>query len=90
MDSTAPDVLDDMTSNVPIDMEVAFTTPFYSQSNITIDDVELGVSQQDYVTATQQVVFANVQELGRKSKLKYNLLSSSVSFRNLRPIETRE
>jgi len=62
MDSTAPDVLDDMTSNVPIDMEIAFTAPFYSQSSITVDDIEENVAQQDYVTATEQVVFANVQD----------------------------
>jgi len=60
MDSTAPDVLDDMTANVPIDMEVTFTTPFYAQDNITIDDIEENVAQQEYVTATQQVNFVNI------------------------------
>ncbi len=58
MDSTAPDVLSDMTSDVPIDMQVTFTSPFYSQSNITIDDIEESVLQQDYITATEQVKFA--------------------------------
>ncbi|MHA1851291.1 MAG: hypothetical protein ACTSW8_08550, partial [Candidatus Thorarchaeota archaeon] len=29
MDSTGPDVLNDMTSEIPIDMEVTFTTSFY-------------------------------------------------------------
>lgn len=62
MDSTAPDVLDDMTSNVPIDMEVTFTSSFYTQSNITIDEIEQSVAQQEYVTATEQVVFANIQD----------------------------
>ncbi|TFH11336.1 MAG: ABC transporter permease [Candidatus Thorarchaeota archaeon] len=62
MDSTAPDVLDDMTANVPIDMEIAFTTPFYSQNNITINDIEESVAQQDYVIATEQVKFAQVHD----------------------------
>ncbi|MGY5878951.1 MAG: ABC transporter permease [Candidatus Thorarchaeota archaeon] len=62
MDSTAPDVLNDMTANVPIDMEVAFSYPFYSQSNITIDDIEENVAQQEYVTATEQVMFANIYD----------------------------
>lgn len=58
MDSTAPDVLNDMTSDVPIDMQVTFSSSFYSQSNITIDDVEENVGQQDYVIATEMVKFA--------------------------------
>ncbi|TFG27628.1 ABC transporter permease [Candidatus Thorarchaeota archaeon] len=62
MDSTAPDVLNDMTSGVPIDMEVTFTTPFYAQSNISIDDIEESIAQQDYVTITEQVTFASIHE----------------------------
>lgn len=62
MDSTAPDVLSDMTSDVPIDMQVTFTSPFYSQSNITIDDIEENVGQQDYVIATEQVKFAEIND----------------------------
>ncbi|MCJ7817327.1 MAG: FtsX-like permease family protein, partial [Candidatus Thorarchaeota archaeon] len=60
MDSTAPDVLDDMTSDIPIDMEVAFTTSFYGQNQTTIDDIEESVAQQDYIVATEQVKFANI------------------------------
>ncbi len=62
MDSTSPDVLNDMTSDVPIDMQVTFSSPFYSQSNITIDDIEENVAQQDYVTATEQVKFAEIYD----------------------------
>ncbi|MBE0526418.1 MAG: hypothetical protein IH631_05710, partial [Candidatus Thorarchaeota archaeon] len=60
MDSTAPDVLDDMTSDIPIDMEVAFTTSFYGQNQTTIDDIEESVAQQEYIVATEQVKFANI------------------------------
>lgn len=60
MDSTAPNVLDDMTSDIPIDMQVTFTSSFYGQNEITIDDVEESVAQQEYIVATAQAKFANV------------------------------
>ena len=60
MDSAAPNVLNDMTANVPIDMQVTFTTPFYAQNNLTINDVVESVAQQEYVIATQHVTFADV------------------------------
>jgi len=62
MDSTGPDVLNDMTSEIPIDMEVTFTTSFYGQSQITIDDIEDNVAQQDYVIATEQINFADIYD----------------------------
>jgi len=66
MDSTSPDVLDDMTSDLPIDMEISFSSPFYSQSNetenITSDDIENNVAQQEFVTATEQVKFVHVDD----------------------------
>jgi len=60
MDSAAPNVLSDMTANVPIDMQVTFTSPFYAQNNLTINDVVENVAHQEYVTATQHVTFADV------------------------------
>jgi ABC-type lipoprotein release transport system permease subunit len=67
MDSTAPDVLKDMTSNVPIDMQVSFTTQFYAQNQtdpnrVTIENVTNSVASQDFVTATERVVFAQVRD----------------------------
>jgi ABC-type lipoprotein release transport system permease subunit len=67
MDSAAPDVLHDMTSNVPIDMQVSFTTPFYTQNQTdpnraTISSIQNSISNQDYVIATQAVTFAQVQD----------------------------
>jgi len=82
MDSTSPDVLNDMTSDVPIDMQVTFSSPFYSQNNITIDDIEENVGQQEYVIATEQVKFVQLydydaleQEDYRKGFLGINFTS---------------
>jgi hypothetical protein len=67
MDSTAPDVLNDMTSDVPIDMQVSFTAPFYGQNqtdpnHVTISDIQSSVGEQNYVIATEAVVFAQVDD----------------------------
>jgi hypothetical protein len=67
MDSAAPDVLADMTSNVPIDMQVSITAPFYAQNwsnpnSLTFQDIESSVSSQDFVIATEHVTFAQVQD----------------------------
>ena len=71
MDSTAPDVLNDMTSDIPIDMEVTFTSSFYGQSNITADDIEANVAQQAYVTATEQIAFANIYDYSAMEQEDY-------------------
>jgi len=67
MDSAAPDVLNDMTSDVPIDMQVSFTSPFYAQnwsdpSSMTLEEIESSVASEDYVTATEIVTFAQVHD----------------------------
>jgi ABC-type lipoprotein release transport system permease subunit len=67
MDSAAPDVLHDMTSDVPIDMQVSFTSPFYAQNQtdpnrITVGDIMTSIGDQDYVIATEAVTFAEVQD----------------------------
>ena len=58
MDSTAPTVLADMTSQVPIDMQVSFSYPFYFQDNTTVEDVRTIVDEQDYVVNTEIVTLA--------------------------------
>lgn len=67
MDSASPDVLDDMTSNIPIDMQISFTSPFYTQNwtspdSTTMDDIEVSVSAQEFVISTARVVFAEVDD----------------------------
>ena len=62
MDSTAPNVLDDMTASVPIDMEVSFTTSFYGQTNVTIEEIRESISTQDYVIGTEEVAFAQFRD----------------------------
>ncbi len=64
MDSTAPTVLNDMTSDVPIDMEVSFSYPFYYQNftnpnSTTAEDIREVVESQDYVIATEPLTFVN-------------------------------
>ncbi|MFW9769594.1 MAG: hypothetical protein ACFFF9_04880 [Candidatus Thorarchaeota archaeon] len=63
MDSTAPTVLEDMTAQVPIDMQVSFSYPFYSQntsspSYTSIEDVRNIVDQQENVITTEIVSLA--------------------------------
>ncbi|MFW9956935.1 MAG: hypothetical protein ACFFCT_02600 [Candidatus Odinarchaeota archaeon] len=67
MDSAAPDVLNDLTSDVPIDMEVSLTSPFYRQnwsdpSSTTFEDIQSSIATQDYVVATERVIFAQVED----------------------------
>ncbi|MGQ4911013.1 MAG: FtsX-like permease family protein [Candidatus Thorarchaeota archaeon] len=66
MDSAAPDVLVDMTTQVPIDMEISFTSPFYTQTNMTIQDMENDVIQQEYVIGTQQVTLADFHDYSER------------------------
>ncbi len=94
MDSTSPDVLNDMTSDVPIDMQVTFSSQFYSQTNVTIEDIEESVGQQDYVTTTEQVKFAEFYDYSvleeedfRKGYLGIDFTSFE-SFSNAINIET--
>jgi ABC-type lipoprotein release transport system permease subunit len=62
MDSTAPTVLNDMTADVPIDMEVSFNYPFYTQNTTTVDDIRDVVESQDYVITTEPLTFANIYD----------------------------
>jgi hypothetical protein len=62
MDSTAPSVLNDMTADVPIDMEVAFSNPFYFQNTTSIDDVREIVESQEYVVTTEPLTFVNIYD----------------------------
>ncbi|MHA3963441.1 MAG: ABC transporter permease [Candidatus Thorarchaeota archaeon SMTZ1-45] len=67
MDSTAPTVLNDMTADVPIDMEVSFGYPFYYQNfsdpdATTTDDIRNIVESQEYVIATEPLTFVNIYD----------------------------
>ncbi|MFW9869516.1 MAG: hypothetical protein ACFFEL_07805 [Candidatus Thorarchaeota archaeon] len=55
MDSTAPTVLGDMTSQVPVDMEISFNYPFYYQNTTTADDIRTIVEEQEIVQSTEIV-----------------------------------
>lgn len=65
MDSTAPTVLNDMTADVPIDMEVSLGYQFYIQnfsnpSSTSFDEIRDIVESQDYVVATEPITFVNI------------------------------
>ncbi|MFX1560791.1 MAG: hypothetical protein ACFFBL_09400, partial [Promethearchaeota archaeon] len=62
MDSTAPTVLNDMTADVPIDMEVSFNYPFYVQNTTTVEDIRETVESQGYVVATEPLTFVSVYD----------------------------
>jgi ABC-type antimicrobial peptide transport system permease subunit len=67
MDSTAPTVLNDMTANVPIDMEVSFGPRFYTQnvsdpSYTSVEDIIDIVGSQDYVINTEPVTFVSIYD----------------------------
>ena len=67
MDSTAPTVLNDMTADVPIDMEVSFGPRFYTQnvsdpSYTSVEDVIDIVGSQDYVIDTEPLTFVSIYD----------------------------
>jgi len=67
MDSTAPTVLNDMTADVPIDMEVSLGYQFYIQnfsnpSSTSFDEIREIVESQDYVVATEPITFVNMYD----------------------------
>ena len=63
MDSTAPSVLNDMTADVPIDMEVSLSYQFYNQNSTTLDDIRNIVEARDYVVTTEPLTFVNMYDL---------------------------
>ncbi|MGY5855487.1 MAG: hypothetical protein RTS72_02735, partial [Candidatus Thorarchaeota archaeon] len=62
MDSTAPSVLNDMTEDVPIDMEVSLSYQFYNQNSTTLDDIRDIVESRDYVINTEPLTFVNLYD----------------------------
>jgi ABC-type antimicrobial peptide transport system permease subunit len=55
MDSAGPDVLAEMTEDIPVDMTLTFSFSFYNQNETTMEDVEQIVSSQDWVEDTETV-----------------------------------
>ncbi len=55
MDSAGPNVLAEMTEDIPIDMTLTFSYTFYSQNETTIEDVEQIVSSQEWIIETETV-----------------------------------
>jgi ABC-type lipoprotein release transport system permease subunit len=55
MDSAGPDVLAEMTEDIPVDMSLTFSSSFYNQNETTMDDVEQIVSSQEWIVDTETV-----------------------------------
>lgn len=62
MDSTAPSVLDDMTAEVPIDMEVTFNYPFYYQNTTSVEDIRSIVEEQENVITTEITTLVQIYD----------------------------
>jgi ABC-type lipoprotein release transport system permease subunit len=53
MDSIRPDVLQEMTGNVSVDMQVALSEQFYDQNETTTEDIEGIIESQQDIEASQ-------------------------------------
>ncbi|MHA1926621.1 MAG: hypothetical protein ACW974_11945, partial [Candidatus Thorarchaeota archaeon] len=53
MDSAGPDVLAEMTQDVPVDMYVSFRANFYSQNHTSVSDIEDIMKEQSAVIDTE-------------------------------------
>lgn len=62
MDSAAPNVLADMTSEVALDMEVSMTSAFYNQNVTTVEEIKSSVAERDYVVDAEDVVVAQIYD----------------------------
>ena len=57
MDSTSSNVLEEMTEDIPIDMEVRCTSEFYETNATTIENLNAIVAEQNLVAYTEIVAF---------------------------------
>ncbi len=57
MDSTSANVLEEMTQEIPVDMEVQCTSEFYDTNATTIENIAVIVEEQDLVVNTEIVAF---------------------------------
>ncbi|MCK4483819.1 MAG: hypothetical protein KAU89_03275, partial [Candidatus Thorarchaeota archaeon] len=55
MDAAGPHVFADITSDVEVDMEILFTTPFYAQNETSMEEIEQMVSEQEAVLEQETI-----------------------------------
>ncbi|MFW9911827.1 MAG: FtsX-like permease family protein [Candidatus Thorarchaeota archaeon] len=55
MDSAGPNVLAEMTEEIPVDMHLTFSYSFYQQNETTIADIEQIVASQEWIEVTETV-----------------------------------
>ncbi len=54
-DSVGPDVLSEITENVPIDMYISFSSSFYGQNETSLDDILAIVNDQEEISSVERV-----------------------------------
>lgn len=59
-DGVGPEVLDEMTQEVPVDMYMSFTDSFYYQNETTVEDIVNIVAEEEYVETIEPVILLEV------------------------------
>ncbi|MFW9976190.1 MAG: FtsX-like permease family protein [Candidatus Thorarchaeota archaeon] len=62
LDSIGPDVLSEMSQEVPVDMQVNFHESFYDQNETTVESLRNLVLEQDYVSDAECISFIEVND----------------------------
>ena len=82
MDSTSSSVLEEMTQDIPVDMEVQCTSDFYHTNETTIESIAEIVAEQDLIVNTEIVAFIEGRDNdipeGRFRRYTYLGVSSSI------------
>jgi len=62
LDSIGPDVLSEMSQEVPVDMQVNFHSSFYEQNETTVESHRDLILEQEYVSGAESVSFIEVND----------------------------
>ncbi len=71
MDAAGPHVFADITSDVEVDMEILFTTPFYAQNDTSMGEIEQMVSEQEAVLEQETIAVVDSYDWGEYEERRY-------------------
>ena len=71
MDAAGPHVFADITSDVEVDMEILFTTPFYAQNDTSMEEIEQMVSEQEAVLGQETIAVVDSYDWGEYEEERY-------------------
>ncbi len=71
MDAAGPHVFADITSDVEVDMEILFTTPFYAQNETSMEEIEHMVSEQEAVLRQETIAVVDSYDWGSYEDERY-------------------